>query len=230
MANGASNMTEEVTSVLIADDHPIYRRGLRQIVDDLPGFTVVAEASDGAAALAAMAARPRVVILDIAMPPPDGLTVLDTLTRQPEPPIAIMLTLFDDAPTIQRALELGARGYLLKDDAESELPRCLATVLAGRRYLSDGIVPRGARMELAVPTEPLTPAEQRILVLVADYLTSREIAERLHLSLRTVQNHRANMAAKLGLTGSNALLRYAVAACSTGQTQSATAIPPAPDP
>jgi DNA-binding NarL/FixJ family response regulator len=199
-------------TVLIADDHPIFRRGLRDVLERHPGFEVVAELGDGAAALAALRTlRPRIGVLDIAMPDLDGLEILDHTAGWPDPPALVLLILYDDY--VERAMHAGARGYVLKENAEDELVRCLAAVLRGERFLSEGLTWAAAPGQGHGEGDPLavlTPTERRVLRLLARFKTSREIAEVLCVSPRTVQNHRANMCRKLGLSGAAALLQLAL--------------------
>lgn len=197
--------------VVIADDHPIFRRGLRQVIDTHKRFRVVADVGDGSAALAALREhRPAVAVLDISMPEVDGLDVLAQTRTWAAPPLVVLLTMYDDYA--DRAMSTGARGYLLKENAEQELVACLEAVVAGGRYVSDGVQWNpGGEDTPAGPIGALTPTERRVLRLLSQFKTSREIGEVLCVSHRTVQNHRANMCAKLGLSGAKALLRFAVA-------------------
>ncbi len=196
-----------LATVVIADDHPIFRRGLREAVE-AGGFQVVAEAGDGLTALAALRKlRPALAVLDVSMPSVDGLDVLAQTRTWPDPPGVVLLTMHDKY--VDRALELGARGYLLKENAEDELVACLREVARGGSYLGQGVTPRGAVP--AGPLAALTPTERRILKLLGDLKTSKQIGELMCISHRTVQNHCANMSAKLGLRGSKALLRFALA-------------------
>ena len=198
--------------VLIADDHPIFRRGLRDLVDRHGRFRVVAEAETGLAALAALReSRPAIAVLDVSMPGLDGLDVLAQAQTWPDPPAIVLLTLHDQY--VQRALDGGAAGYVLKENAEEEILECLTTVVAGQRYVSRAISwqpAAGRGQQVTGPLATLTAAELRILRLLAKFKTSREIAEILCVSSRTVQNHRANVCAKLGLKGPKALLQFAL--------------------
>lgn len=200
--------------VIIVDDHPIFRRGLRDVLEREGRFEVVGEAGTGPEALRLIReCKPALVVLDIAMPEADGLDVLAQATRWPDAPAFIMLTMYDERPYFRQAFELGARGYLLKEHAEEELVRCLDTVSAGKRYVGTGMpwrVGTDGAVHVPDPLEPLSPAERRILKLVGDYKSSKEIAALLNVSIRTVENHRANIAAKLNLHGPNALLRFAL--------------------
>jgi len=201
-------------SILIADDHPIFRHGLREVIQSSGQFEVVAEAGDGVQALRLLRLhRPSMAVLDIAMPEADGLDVLAQVMRWPDAPRVVMLTMYDDTGYLRAAVELGAFGYLLKEHVESEVIRCLLTVRRGRRYLGSGLpgrIDEHGDPSLTAPVELLSPAERRVLHLVAEYKSSREIAELLSISPKTVENHRANMVRKLEIRGANALLRFAL--------------------
>jgi DNA-binding NarL/FixJ family response regulator len=198
--------------VVIADDHPMLRRGLAAVIDGLTGFEVVAEAGDGIAALEAIRAHAaEVVVIDISMPRLDGLEVLAQASTWPTCPRFVMLTMHEDL--VARAVSAGALGYLLKEDATCELEACLRSVADGKRYLSRRLPP--GVLEASSPSSAtiavLSETERRVLRLVGKHLTSREIADVLKVSHRTVQNHRANMVKKLELGGTSALLRVALA-------------------
>lgn len=202
-------------SVLIADDHPIFRRGLREVIEAHPDYTVIAEAEDGTRALRLIRTNtPDLAILDISMPEADGLDVMAQARRWPDAPRFIILTLYEQEDCFRRAIELGAMGYLLKENAEEELITCMQSVSRGRRYLSPAVswklVEGVDRQSVTGPISTLTPTEVRILKLIAEHKTSREIGELLSVSHRTVQNHRNNIARKLDLHGTHALLRFAL--------------------
>ncbi|MDQ7051685.1 MAG: response regulator transcription factor [candidate division KSB1 bacterium] len=206
--------------VLIADDHPLFRRGLAQIIDTLSGFKVIAEAGDGHEALQQLReCTPHIAILDIAMPGKDGLEVARTLQEQTDPNIKIVfLTMYREEAYLDRALELGAVGYLLKENAVSEVVQCLQAVIRGHIYISPSLsgylIQRKQRQERLQETTPglkqLTPTERQILQCIAQGQTSREIAAALHVSIRTVQNHRHHICQKLDLRGYNKLLEFAL--------------------
>jgi DNA-binding NarL/FixJ family response regulator len=208
------------TRIVIADDHPIFRRGLRAVIEAEAHLKVVAEASDGDTAIALITEHePDVVILDLDMPGQDGFAVTRaTLSRNMACAI-IILTMHDNESLFNAALDLGVKGFVLKDSAMPEIIDCIKAVTAGRNYISPQLsihlMTRGARSAALGRTTPglrdLTPAELNILRLVAAEKTSRQIADELHISIRTVDRHRANICDKLNLHGSNALIRFAIA-------------------
>lgn len=203
-------------TLLIADDHPVFRRGLRDAIERAGAAEIVAEAGDGASAMRLIELhRPALALLDLAMPEADGLAVL-AWARQAAPELrAVVLTMYPDQAYLERALDLGALGYLLKDDAAEEVVRCLGEALAGRRFVSAAIAaPRKPLLPDAGPPPELarlTPAQRAVLRLLAEYRTSKEIALALGVSHRTVQNHRARICETLGLEGPHRLLAFAVA-------------------
>ena len=201
-------MSKEIR-IVIADDHPIFRRGLR----------MVAEAEDGAAALARIAElQPEVAVLDIDMPPPDGLAVARRVRERRWPVAAIILTMHRDEALFNAALDADVKGFVVKDGAADEIVGCIKAVAAGQRFLipalSGHLLARRDRAEEVVRHAPalddLTAAERRILRLIAASKSNKGIADQLCVSVRTVEHHRSNICAKLGLTGKNALLTFAL--------------------
>lgn len=209
-------MTEPVT-VLIADDHPMFRRGLVEVIGADASFRIVGEAGDGEAALAlARRHQPRIVLLDIDMPKASGLAVAEALRADGRGPAVVILTMYRDAPMFRRALDLGAKGYVLKDSAATDIVACLHMVAAGRAYISPALSSEllDRHTEPPIPelaaVEALTPAERRVLRLIAQGLTSGGIADTLGISAKTVENHRLHICGKLGLHGPQSLLRFAL--------------------
>jgi len=183
------------------------------------GLRVVAEADNGGDALRSIRElRPRVAIVDLAMPQLDGLGVARAVRDENLPVKVIFLTMHNDEDAVNDALEAGISGYVLKDSAVDDIGSAVRSVAAGRPYLSPGIsghlLRRWRKTESTVRDQPavaaLTSAERRILQLIGEYKTSKEIADVLRLSPRTVENHRANICSKLELRGSHALIRFAV--------------------
>lgn len=205
-------------SVLIADDHPLFRRGLRDAIERSARFRVIAEVGDGEAAINAIQRlSPALAILDLGMPRKDGFAVLAWIAAErPDIRTAIM-TLHKGRAFVDRAIALGALGYLVKDDADAEVTRCLDLMVQDELFVSPAVgtdeppppVATLSESETAGVTR-LTPAQRRVLLHLADYRTSKEIARLLDVSPKTVENHRTNISTTLGLRGINALLRFAV--------------------
>ena len=205
--------------ILIADDHPVFRKGLRQIIETDPALQVIAEAEDGEAALALIQQlRPAVALLDIDMPKMDGLDVARAISEKRLAVEVVFLTLHKDEDIFNEAMDAGARGYVLKDSAVTDIIQSVRAVAEGRHYispqLSSLLVNRSVRVASLVTQKPgldsLTATERRILKLIAENKTSKEIAGELFVSVRTVENHRANICAKLDLRGAHALLKFAL--------------------
>src|SRR5262245_9951911 len=205
--------------ILIADDHPIFRQGLRQIIETDPQLTVVAEAADGQQALAHLQDTPvDVAMLDLTMPLKDGFAVAQAARELRLATPLAFLTMHKDEHYLHAALDLGVKGYVLKDSAITEIVNCLKSVVAGQDYvspaLSSSLIRRSARAaELAAEKpalEQLTPTERRVLKLIAEGQTSREIAATLGIGIRTVEHHRNNITTKLELRGSHALVKFAI--------------------
>ncbi len=206
------------TRILIADDHPLFRQGLRQTIEATPEFEVVQEAGDGRQALRSIEEfKPAICILDVQMPGLDGLGVARQIRCRGLQPGIIFLTMYKEADLLNAALDLGVKGYVLKESAVNEIVDCVRTVAKGDRYLSpalsDMLLNRqagAAALRAAKPgLERLTASELRILKLIAEDKTSKEIADALGLSTRTVENHRTNICTKLDVHGVHSLLKFA---------------------
>lgn len=205
--------------VLVADDHPIVRKGLAQMLEADPSIAVVAEAEDGEKALRLLEeCCPDIILLDINLPRMDGFDVAAEVVRKKLPVKIIFLTIHEEEELFNEAMDLGAQGYLLKESAVADIIAAVRKVAAGQSYISSTmmsyLVDRRRRAErLAESTlglANLTAAEQRILRMIAEHRTSKEIAEELCINYRTVENHRTNICRKLDIHGNNALLRFAL--------------------
>lgn len=209
-------MSEPVT-VVIAEDHPLFRKGLADVLNASPDFRIVGEAADGESALALVRRhRPRIALLDIELPKSSGLAVTEVVRRELPETEVVILTMYKDAALFRRALDVGAQGYVLKDSAATDIVACLHMVAAGRPYISSALsgdlLDRRAEhpvAELAAVSD-LTPTERRILKQIAQGQTSAAIAAAAGISPKTVENHRLHICGKLGLHGPQALLRFAL--------------------
>ena len=202
----------------MADDHPMFRGGLRQVVESQPDLKVIHETGDGADALRAVRElKPHVAILDLDMPKLNGLELTAAIQREQLPARVIILTMYREEDMFNEAMDLGVLGYVLKDSAAEDILHCIRAVADGRHYLSPAVsgflVNRHTRAESLRRAKPgladLTPAELRILRLIARNKTSKEIADELELSTRTVDNHRFNICTKLELHGVHSLVKFA---------------------
>ena len=205
--------------VAIIDDHPMFRQGLRQAVEADERCALVGEAGDGPGGLQLILdERPDVAVLDVNLPRLSGLEVARQLQAKKHPTRLIILTMYKEEETFNLALDLGVKGFVLKENAVEDIMASLHAVADGGHYLSPSIsgylVKRRSRAETLAADKPglddLTQAERRILKAIAEQKTSREIAAELFISPRTVEAHRANICAKLGLRGSHSLLRFAL--------------------
>ena len=200
--------------VLIADDHGIVRSGLRKLLESEDGIEVVAEAGDGREARdRAIAERPDLAILDVKMPGMGGLEATRAI-RESAPEVSVlMLSMHDEDRYLFEALKAGASGYVLKAQADTDLLAAIRAVERGEPFLTPeaqrtlikDVLERGSSGE-----EDLTPREEQIVKLVAEAHTTKQIAEVLHLSEKTVENHRANAMRKLGMRDRVELVRYAI--------------------
>ena len=201
--------------ILIADDHGVLRAGLRALLNTDPNFQVIGEASDGAEALRlAQDLRPDVVLADISMPGLSGIEIARRLRESLPSTRVLILTVHEDKSLLREAIQAGAAGYILKRAVESELIDAIRAVARGELYVH----PAMTRALLAdsppadhstVAADALSPRELDVLRLVAQGYTNRQIADDLHLSVRTVENHRANLMDKLQLHSRVELVRYA---------------------
>lgn len=207
-------------SVLIADDHPIFRTGLREVLSEDAGIKLVAETADGQTALQRIRElKPQVAVLDMDMPGMNGLQIARKVLDLKLPVALVILTLYKEERVFNEAINAGVLGYVLKENAANDLLNCVHAVARGEAFISPSLssllLNRGARAKKFLEEKPglesLTPAERRILKLIAEDLTSKEIGERLGISIHTVENHRANISEKLDLSGSHSLLKFAFA-------------------
>ncbi len=205
--------------VFFVDDHPIFRQGLRQVLEADPRLAVVGEAGDGPTALAQIKAlKPDVALLDIELPQCDGLELARALQQFRPPVNVIVLTMCKGEAIVNAALDCGVKGYILKDNAVTDVTSGIKSVAAGEIFLSPGISgyllkrsQRATAVRKASPgLESLSPMECRVLKLLSENMTSKQIGEQLFISHRTVETHLANIRAKLEMQGSHRLLHFAI--------------------
>lgn len=211
-------MKDEIR-IVIADDHPIFRRGLRQSLEEADGMSVIGEAFDGKAVLELVRKLwPDVAILDISMPVLDGFAVAREIIKENPQVQLVFLTAHTEESLFDEAMALGVKGYVLKESSMSEIVTCVRAVSQGSHYTSPALTTylvtrarRGSGPTAKQGLQDLTPTERRVLKLIAEYKTSREIAEELFVSYHTVETHRRNICEKLDLHGAHALMKFALA-------------------
>jgi DNA-binding NarL/FixJ family response regulator len=204
--------------ILLADDHAVVRRGLRYVLDAEPDLEVVAEAGDGAEAVErALAGDVDLAVLDVSMPRMTGLQAAAELSRRAPEVRCLMLSMHDSEQYFFEALRAGASGYVLKSVADRDLVEACRAAMRGEPFLYPAAIAalirdylERARRGEAVPEDPLTPREVEIVKLIAEAYTTDEIARELVISPKTVERHRANILAKLGMRDRVELTRYAV--------------------
>lgn len=205
--------------VIIADDHPIFRKGLKDIMKYEPDIEVLAEANNGTEAIRLLEQKQTdIIILDIEMPVKTGLEVAQYIFEKHIPVKIIILTMYKDAKIFDQAIKYGIKGYLLKENAIDEVIRSIKRVHENQMYisplLSDHLLNRIQDLESgrSQPTfiDELTKQELNILRMIAAQKTSREIADTLFISTKTVENHRSNICKKLNLKGTHSLLKFAI--------------------
>lgn len=205
--------------VILADDHPIVRQGLRQIIESDGQLLVIAEADNGRQALELMEKhQPQVALVDVDMPEMDGFAVAREINRRKISVEIIFLTMHSKPEIFYAAMDLGAKGFVLKDSAVSDIVASIKAVAAGQSYISPTLSSlllnrrrREGELETAQPgLHLLSPTESKVLKLIADGNASGEIAEILFISRRTVDAHRANISRKLNLQGNLSLVKFAL--------------------
>ncbi|MEI6776159.1 MAG: response regulator transcription factor [Chloroflexales bacterium] len=205
-------------TIVLADDHPIVRQGIRTLLTAEPGYQVVGESADGLAAVRLVEQlQPAVLVVDLMMPGINGLEVTRRVCALPSPPQVIVLSMHADEVYVLDALRNGAAAYVLKENDTAQLISAVRAVVSGQRYLSPPLSERAIdsylRQSHATPLDAfdlLTMREREVLQLVAAGRTSPEIAAHLNISPRTAETHRANLMRKLGLHSQAELVRYAV--------------------
>ncbi|MEZ5425511.1 MAG: response regulator transcription factor [Pyrinomonadaceae bacterium] len=210
---------ENQIKIVIADDHSIVRQGLRQMLNAEKNFAVVGEAKNGVEALKLIAEnQPDVAILDVDMPQMGGFEVVRKIDGQKDKTGIVFLTMHSEEEIFQTAMDLKAEGYVLKDDATSDIVAAVKSVAAGKPFISPSLsallLNRRSRTEELKKDKPeldlLTPTERRVLQLIAEDKTSKEIGKELFISHRTVDTHRLNISRKLNLRGNLALVKFAI--------------------
>jgi DNA-binding NarL/FixJ family response regulator len=206
-------------SILLGDDHSLLRCGLRLLLEQQNDLVVVAEAEDGRKAVAlAASSNPDVAVLDVGMPNLNGIEAAKQITARDGKTAVVILSMHSDESYILRALKAGARSYLLKDSAQSDLVAAIRAVAHGKSFFSPAVskilledyVRKLKRSGAEDSYDLLTPREREILQLVAEGKSNKDIAGALHLSVYTVETHRANLMEKLNLRSVPELILYAV--------------------
>ncbi len=190
---------DDKISVMIVDDHEVVRRGIAEVIDRSEGMSVVAEAGSVAEGVRrASLVHPQVMLVDLQLPDGTGIDLMRAVRATQPDTRAIVLTSFDDDSALAAALEVGAAAYVLKSVRGAEIADVVRAVAAGRVLLDERTITR-RRREHDDPTEDLTPSEVRVVDLIGEGLSNREIAERLSIAEKTVKNHITSLLAKMGL-------------------------------
>jgi DNA-binding NarL/FixJ family response regulator len=210
----------KIITIVLADDHPIVRQGLRTVLEGQAGYQVIGEAEDGLAALALTEQlKPQVLIVDLMMPGLNGLEVTRRVRKQQPETQVVVLSMQGSEPYVLEALRSGASAYVLKATSTSSLLEAVQAAVKGQRYLSPPLTERAIEAYLQKAAEAssqpdgyklLTTREREVFQLAAEGLTNPQIAERLSISVRTAETHRTNLMRKLGLHTETELVRYAI--------------------
>jgi len=204
--------------ILIVDDHPMMREGLAQLIGNDPGLEVCGEAGDAHEALEKTAAlKPDLVLADITLPGKSGLELIKDIRSQQPGVLVLALSMHDEALYAERVLRAGGRGYIMKEEGGKKIAQAIHQVLDGQIYVSEKMSAKileifsGHGADVAAsPVEKLTDREFEVFQLIGQGLETRHLAEKLHLSTKTIEVHRANIKAKLNLNSMAELIRYAV--------------------
>jgi DNA-binding NarL/FixJ family response regulator len=196
-------------TVLLVDDHNLVRRGFRRLLEDDPAIVVVGEAANGDEAIRrAEELRPRVIVMDCAMPAVNGLIATRRILEQLPHTAILMLSMHAEETLVRQALDAGARGYILKNALDLDLAAAVKRIAAGETILDIGVAPTTALK--GDRADALTPREVEVLQLICGGLSNREIAERLNLSVNTVSVHRTNIMSRIGVHKTAELVVYAI--------------------
>jgi DNA-binding NarL/FixJ family response regulator len=206
-----------VTRILVADDHPIVRSGLQRVIDAQADMKIVAEAEDGAEAVKkALAEDVHLAILDVSMPKTTGIQAAEELHKRKPELKTLMLSMYDSEQFLFESLKAGASGYVLKSNADQDIVEAVRRTMRGQSFLYPSAISTLVKdfVERGRPEEEqfdiLTPRELQVLKLIAEAYTSKEIAQELVISVKTVERHRQNILDKLGMSDRVELTRYAV--------------------
>ena len=211
-------MKNSEITLIIADDHPLFRSGVRKELETESRYSIIGETGNGAEALGMIQKlHPRIAILDFEMPELNGLEIAARLSGQKDIRI-ILLTMHSDKKIFHKAMDLGIHGYVLKDDAVIDIVKAVDAVASGRHFISETLSrflvekagTQKTEHEKTLRINELTTTEKKVLNLVADLKTNDEIADMLFISKRTVENHKVNITSKLGLKSSRQLLKFAL--------------------
>jgi len=209
---------KDTIKVILADDHRIFRKGLKSLLSEKKNIEVLAEADNGDEALEAVKKyKPEIVVMDIAMPKMDGIEATRQIREQFPDTEVVILSMHAKKAYIDQVLKAGAKGYVLKDSDEENLLSAIDTVHNGGYYLDSPVADQvlsdyfrdKSKRELKKQSDPLSERERQVLRLLAEGHSNQEVADTLYISRKTVENHRANIVRKTGIQGQVGLAKYA---------------------
>lgn len=200
-----------MTRIIVVDDHIMFRQGIVSLIKSVEDFEVISEASSGNEAVKlAHDICPNLILMDISLPDINGIEAAKMIKKNNINTEIILLTMHNDESLLEMALKVGIKGYILKNDAFDDLIYAIKTVIGGKKFISSSLYKDyGHISDLPISPSPLTTREKEIVILITDGLSSKEIAERLFISVKTVEKHRTNIMEKLGLKNMAELVKYA---------------------
>jgi len=206
-------------SVIVSDDHPVFRRGLVDLISSDNSFEIIGEAENGIEALELIKRlKPDIAVIDLSMPGLGGLEVIKEIRKIDQRTGFVVLTVYSDTEYVDKAIDMDVKGYILKDDTESDLVTCMKAVANGGSYvstfISQHLINKIKRIKDLENTKPsinsLTKTERIVLKLTSENKSCKETALEMNISPKTVENHRKNISSKLNLKGRNKLLQFAI--------------------
>jgi len=218
LASNPSTTATDQKRLLIVDDHPVFRHGISQLIRQLPNVAICGEADNAQSALEAMRRHvPDIVLMDISMPGKNGIELIKLMLAEQPRLIILVLSMHDESIFALRALRAGARGYVMKQQAMENVLEALRKVISGGIYISPQFgeklvfkVIHGSESDLGTPVDKLSDRELEVLQLFGRNKTTREIADMLHLSVKTIETHRAHIKEKLGFRDADEMVKFAV--------------------
>lgn len=205
-------MPDNKIRILIADDHKLFRQGIALMIESMPEFEIAGHAANGMMVIQSLKNTPvDIILLDIEMPQMNGIETIKHLRKHKDPTPILVLTMHQSLQFVQSVLRAGANGYLPKDSGQSKLKKAILSIIRTGKYIDDEVAKKYMEKMLnRIPNTELSNREIEVIKLIGDQLTTKEVAERMHLSTHTIESHRQNAMLKLGVKNTAGLIKIAV--------------------